>query len=126
MDDWRSSVAREIGLFRETGTQYRLRFRRNLLNELKGIGSGGDFWKEFCRHLRTSDDDGAHVEWEGDEEEGGEKKKIRKIHKPRSYHYKIGEYNDLSFFKKYLIEEVVRLPGKTGIQQFANSLLLNH
>jgi hypothetical protein len=34
MNDWRSSVAREIGLFRETGTQYRLRFRHNLLNEI--------------------------------------------------------------------------------------------
>ena len=87
MDDWRSSVAREIGLFRETGTQYRLRFRRNLLNEV-GIGTGGEFWKEFCRHLRTSDDDGTRVEWEGHEEQG-ERKKIRKIHKPRSYHYKI-------------------------------------
>ncbi len=82
MDDWRSSVVREIGLFWETGTLFRLRFCRNLLNEIKGIGTGGDFWKEFCHHLRNSDDDGTHVEWEGDEEAGGGQKKSRKIHKP--------------------------------------------
>ena len=120
MDDWRSSVVREIGLVWETGTLYRLRFRRNLLNEIKGIGTGGDFLKELCHHLRNSDDDGTHVEWEGDEEEGGGQKKNRKIHKPQSYHYKIGEYYKSSFFKKNLSEEVMRLPGQTGNATICN------
>ena len=68
MDGLRSSVAREIGLIWETGSQYRLRFRRNLLDEIKPVVTGGDFWKQFCRQLRNSHDDSARVEWEGDGE----------------------------------------------------------
>jgi hypothetical protein len=65
------------------------------------------------------------IEWEGDEEEGGQKKK-RKIHKPRSYHYKIGEYNESTFFKNISVTKWCVFQDKQGMQQFAISLLLNH
>ncbi|KAL7425583.1 hypothetical protein ACHAXH_000201 [Discostella pseudostelligera] len=46
-----------------------------------------------------------------DEDPNKQSKKIRKIHAPHSYLYKIGEYYDSTYFIKFLSENNVNIPG---------------
>ena len=43
--------------------------------------------------------------------EHGDNQKERKIHRPRQYHYVIGNYNKSTYCKKCLVEDHIRIPG---------------
>ena len=54
-------------------------------------------------------------------------KKKRKVHARRSYHYKIGQYETSPYYKNFLSDEIVRIPGANDntVRNQAKRLSLN-
>ncbi len=58
-----------------------------------------------------NDDDNDDDDNDGVTRSRRRKKKKRKIHKRRSYHYKIGNYEAATYYTKFLSNEEVRVPA---------------
>ena len=83
---------------------------RNFLNEFwdeYDVDKNGELDKdEFLQFLKDT-----YLDENDDEDPNKQSKKIRKIHAPHSYLYKIGEYYDSTYFIKFLSENNVNTPG---------------
>ena len=122
MDGWRS----EISSAHKTGGEFRTQFIHGLLedvNELPRFCYGHRLLSR-CRDSLRSDifgGDGKNNSTATDDvfkedpflDENGEAsdKRKRKAHARRSYHYMIGNYEESTFFQKYLSNELISVPG---------------
>ena len=118
MDDIRASIRAELSAELPTPKRFREELKRELrdpdLTLVRNIRSLPlDVIASFNPDVGAFDPghDIDCLDEDYDESAAEQTKKIHKVHAPHSYHYKIGEYYDSTYFTKFLSDNNVNIPG---------------
>ena len=103
----------------------------SLFRDLRSLSSSD--WERFNCSTGEFEPDGDGIDGDDDDDVGiprremRKKKRRRKIHKRRSFHYKIGQYNTSTYYTKFLSDSDVRVPGasNTTVRELTRQLSLN-
>jgi hypothetical protein len=132
MNNWHASVRKEIALLCKTGAQLRERVNNEIREEIGLEASGTEYWRKFREGVKSKFFEDTPPlssvdetdEWDEDEP----REKQRNVHSCRSYHYSIGNHEGSTFFKNFLSDQPVRVPGRgdtTTIRNHTRELSLN-